>query len=303
MDEIEFAQAVARALQKNTRDVVLHSMKTKGFSIDGFRNLEKVPVNVLINALKKTRIKGKQCNTIFLTEVKECKLDDVVIDIVRLWYGSENEKKEAVDRISELKVSQSAVEKGYELQESEEQSISKDFQPQYTNLETKLDEQRDKNKQLQGKIQSLKIQLENVQKEVNAGCKEKDLLKKENEKLKTEIDNLQKEIKDKKDSIEQAKVVIKEQKDKAEFYQHVLQRAPKILCFTKAKINEEEKLLYNLTVCRSLDSTKKLEWIQFNRIWIAENDFTLEQIQEIKEIATQKVNTARNIKSIIERLR
>ena len=122
MDEIEFAQAVARALQKNTRDVVLHSMKTKGFSIDGFRNLEKVPVNVLINALKKTRIKGKQCNTIFLTEVKECKLDDVVIDIVRLWYGSENEKKEAVDRISELKVSQSAVEKGHELQESEEQS-------------------------------------------------------------------------------------------------------------------------------------------------------------------------------------
>ena len=35
MDEIEFAQAVAMALQKNTRDVVLHSMKTKGFSIDG----------------------------------------------------------------------------------------------------------------------------------------------------------------------------------------------------------------------------------------------------------------------------
>lgn len=114
---------------------------------------------------------------------------------------------------------------------------------------------------------------------------------------------MQKEIKDKNDTIEQAEVVIKEQKDKVEFYQYVLQRAPKILCFTKAKINAEEQLLYNLTVCRSLDSAKKLEWIQFNRIWIAENDFTLEHIQEIKESATQKVNTARNIKSIIERLR
>lgn len=303
MDEIEFAQAVAMALQKNTRDVVLHSMKTKGFSIDGFRNLEKVPVNVLINTLRKTRIKGKHSSAIFLKEVKECKLNDAVVDIVRLWYGSEDEKQEAIDRISELKGPQSAVEKSYEIQESEEQSTSKVFPSQYTDLEMKLEEQRDKNKQLQGKIQSLKIQLGNVQKEVNAGCKERNLLKIENEKLKTTINNLQKEIKGKNDTIEQAEVVIKKQKDKTEFYQHVLQRAPKILCFTKAKVNEEEQLLYNLTVCRSLDSAKELEWIQFNKIWIAENDFTLEQIQEIKEIATQKVNTARNIKSIIERLR
>ncbi len=303
MDEIEFAQAVAMALQKNTREVVLRSMRTKGFSIDGFRNLEKVPVNVLTNALRKTKIKERQCSTIFLREVKECKLNDTVINIVRLWYGSEDEKNEAENRISELKRSQLSVEKSDEIQGKEEQSTPKGFKSQYTDLEIKLDGQRDKNKQLQGKIQNLKIQLENVQKEVDTGNKERDLLKKENEKQKTIIENLKQEIEDKKVILEQAEVAIKEQKVKVEFYQHILQRAPKILCFTKVKINEEEKLLYNLTVCRNVDSAKKLEWTQFNRIWIAENDFTLEQIQEIKEIATQKVNTARNIKSIIERLR
>lgn len=262
MDEKEFAQAVAVALQKNTREVVLRSMRTKGFSIDGFQNLEKVPVNVLTNALRRTKIKGKQCSAIFLKEVKECDLNDTVIDAVRLWYGSEEDKRKAENRLSELKISLLSVKKGDVILGEEVKATPKDFQSQYTDLKTKLDEQRNKNKQLQGKIQSMKIQLENVQKELDTENKERGWLKKENEQQKTVIENLEQEI--------------KEQRVKVEFYQHVLQRAPKILCFTKTKISEEEMLLYNLTVCSSVDSVTELKWNLFNRIWIAENDFTLE---------------------------
>ena len=54
MNEIEFAQVIAKNLQRETRETVLRSMRLKGFSIDGFRNLEKVPIGVLVNTLRKT---------------------------------------------------------------------------------------------------------------------------------------------------------------------------------------------------------------------------------------------------------
>lgn len=74
MDEMEFAQVIAKTLQQKTRETVLRSMRLKGFSIDGFRNLEKIPVDVLVIALRKSMRKGEKCSTVFLREVRKCKV-------------------------------------------------------------------------------------------------------------------------------------------------------------------------------------------------------------------------------------
>lgn len=303
MDEIEFAQDVAKTLQKKTRETILRSMRLKGLFIDGFRNLEKVPIGVFINVLRKTKIKGKQCSTIFLKEVRGCNEDDPVIEVVRLWYGSEEDKVQAENKLQDLKMNTTSAKISNEMQDKSRELDQKLFQLENGLCDTKLEEQRNKNKQLQSKIQSLKIQLENAQKEIEIGNRENNHLNEENQRQKIAIKYLQQEISEIKEELQQVNETVGEYKKNIEFYQHIFKRAPRILCFTKSKVNEEDILLYNMTVCRNIESAMELDWNLFKKIWISENDFSLEQIQKIKEKATQKVNTARNIKSIIGRLR
>ena len=289
MNEIEFAQVIAKNLQRETRETVLRSMRLKGFSIDGFRNLEKVPIGVLVNTLRKTTKKGEQCSSLFLKEVKECNLKDPVIEIVNLWSGTNEERKIAESNLMDLKMAASSNEMEVETQDGRKKFEQGQVQLENSLYDAKLNEQKNKNKQLQNRIQGLKIEIENV--------------KKENQKQVQIIKNLQQELLETKAELQKVNGIGNEYKEKADFYEHILKRAPKILCFSKAKINKEDILLYNMTVCKNIELAKQLDWKSYNKIWISENDFSLEQIQEIKEKATQKVNTARNIKSIIERLR
>ena len=301
MDEMEFAQVIAKTLQQKTRETVLRSMRLKGFSIDGFRNLEKIPVDVLVIALRKSMRKGEKCSTVFLREVRKCSISDPAIEIVRLWNGSEEEKIEAENRLKNLE--------RVKLQEViGDESKDKILDQKQTQSDGGLngigiDEFRNKNRQLQNKIQNLKIQLENAEKEIIAEKKKEKHLKEENQEQTIKVQHLQQEILETKRMLRQEQKVSDENRRKVEFYENVLKRAPKILCFTKAKISEEDILLYNLTVCENVELSIELDWNKYGRIWISENDFSLEEIQKIKEKAIQKVNAARNFKSILERLR
>ncbi|MCI5508886.1 MAG: hypothetical protein MR936_05640 [Eubacterium sp.] len=304
MDEIEFAQAVAKTLKTETREAVLRSLKLKTFTIDGFRNLEKVPVKIIVSALRKPMKKGEQRSTVFLRGVRECTINDPVIEITRLWSGSISEKMEAERRIEKLLVYDGSANENEGNKEVNIQNVhSKDIK-HYQELncdseeklvDNKLEEQKQRNKQLQSKIQSYKIQLDSKSREL-------DVVKKENIRLLCENKDLENRIVASNILIARLQEQVKSLKDEVGYLEQILQRAPKILCFTKSKISTEDIKLHNLSILQDLDSINEVDWNIFNRVWISENDFTFEQIQMIKERAVQKVNTARNIRSIIARL-
>lgn len=303
MDEIEFAQIIAKNMQKKTRDVVLRSMQSKGFAISGFRNLEKVPIDVFTQALRKTIVKGEQGSSVFLQEVRKCGADDSIAEIVKCWYGSGESRKEAENKVRNLNENTLLGEINNKIENKKRVTSEKMTQLDEISQDNKVDEQRNKNKQLQSKIQSLKIQVDKAEKTIESGNKEKNRLEKENQNQRKTIENLNAEILKMKSMLQRISSANTEYEEKIEFYQKVLKRAPKILCFIKAKINEEDILLYNLTVCKSIEASMGLDWNIYSRIWVSENDFSLEEIQRIKGKAIQKVNTARNIRMIIERLR
>ena len=144
MDEIEFARNVAGRLNEKTRESVLQSLQSLGFHIDGFRSMQKVPVKMLQASLKKPVGRGKQSTaSVFLREVKNCTIDDPAIELVNLWFGSEEDKALAEKQI---------IIKPVEVENPQKSVITLNTDTKKNNAISKevsieLEEQRKKNKQ------------------------------------------------------------------------------------------------------------------------------------------------------------
>lgn len=299
MDEIEFARNVAGKLNERTRENVLQSLQLQGFRIDGFRNMQKVPVKMLQASLRKPIGRSKKSTaSVFLKEVKECTIDDPVIKIVNLWFGSEEEKAIAEKRIVN---EQSRIGENTKSVITEKTDNEK-HQAMLADVNLALETQRKKNKQLQQKIQGLKKQLEDINGDLNVEKKLNEKLTQENSSLKETNDELMNQYSKCKSEIEEYKKQNNELEEKIKFIESALQKRPKILCFTKRKISKEYIYIYNIEVHSDLSNLEDIDWKQYKRIFISESDFPIDKIQMIGTISGKHVDQARNIKKIIERI-
>lgn len=299
MDEIEFARNVAGRLNEKTRESVLQSLQSLGFHIDGFRSMQKVPVKMLQASLKKPVGRGKQSTaSVFLREVKNCTIDDPAIELVNLWFGSEEDKALAEKQI---------IIKPVEVENPQKSVITLNTDTKKNNAISKevsieLEEQRKKNKQLQQKIQRLKKQLEDASNELKTE-------KKLNEKMSQEMNSLREdnnELVNKsikyKEELDKYIKCNNDLNDKIMFIDNALRMRPKILCFTKEKISKEYIFMYNIEIHDDLSSLGKINWKKYNKIFVSESDFPMDKIQMISTLSGKHVDQARNISKIIERI-
>lgn len=299
MDEIEFARNVAGRLNEKTRESVLQSLQSLGFHIDGFRSMQKVPVKMLQASLKKPVGRGKQSTaSVFLREVKNCTIDDPVIELVNLWFGSEEDKALAEKQI---------IIKPVEVENPQKSVITLNADTKKNNAISKevsivLEEQRKKNKQLQQKIQRLKKQLEDASNELKTE-------KKLNEKMSQEMNSLREdnnELVNKsikyKEELDKYIKCNNDLNDKIMFIDNALRMRPKILCFTKEKISKEYIFMYNIEIHDDLSNLGKINWKKYNKIFVSESDFPMDKIQMINTLSGKHVDQARNISKIIERI-
>lgn len=301
MDEIEFARNVAGRLNEKTRESVLQSLQSHGFHIDGFRSrsMQKVPVQILQASLKKPVGRGKQSTaSVFLKELMNCTIDDPAIELVNLWFGSEEDKALAEKQI---------IIKPVEVENPQKSVITLNTDTKKNNAMPKevpiaLEEQRKKNKQLQQKIQRLKKQLEDASNELKTE-------KKLNEKMSQEMNSLREdnnELVNKsikyKEELEKYMKCNNDLNDKIMFIDNALRMRPKILCFTKEKISKEYIFMYNIEIHDDLSNLGKINWEKYNKIFISESDFPMDKIQMISTLSGKHVDQARNISKIIERI-
>jgi chromosome segregation ATPase len=299
MDEIEFAQIVAETLDEKSRECVLQSMQSHGFSIDGFRNLRNAPIKILQASLKKP-IKKSNVSTadIFLKEVRQCTLDDPIVKIVRLWNGTEEQRNQAEEEITHYK-------KKIKKPQEQNKTNNKDVETKKLSDENEIEEAnklRDKNKLLRQKIQNLKIQIDDLKNQLLIEKKYNTKLDNNNVELAEENKTIKEKNIEYETQIDFLKKHTEELTDKIKFYEHVLENSPRTLCFTKSEVSKENIYLYNMDIHGDLSDIENIDWKQYKRIWVSESDFPFDKIQQIMELSGRNVKRARNINNIIERI-
>lgn len=299
MDEIEFARNVAGRLNEKTRESVLQSLQSHGFHIDGFRSMQKVPVKMLQASLRIPVGRGKQsAASVFLKEVMNCTIDDPAIKLVKLWFGSEEDKalaeKQIIIKTDEVENPQKS--------ETTLNADTKKNNTMLTEVSMALDVQRKKNKQLQQKIQGLKKQLEDITNELKAEKKLNGKLYQEMNNIRENNNELVKKNTTYEDELEIYTKRNNDLNDKIKFIENALKMRPKILCFTKEKISKEYIYMYNIEVHNNLSNLGDINWGNYNKIFVSESDFPMDKIQMISTLSGKHVDQARNINKLIERI-
>ncbi len=302
MDELEFAQAVAKQMQPKTLEIVLRAMQKEGFRVPGFKNIEKVPVNVLIYTIRKPVLFSEPYDTLFLRCVRDCGADDPVVPIVNLWDGPEDDKKKAEEQLYLMqKANEALASTDPETDETSDTAIEAEDAADDIEGESELDKVRSKNKALQQKVMDLRIQLDNEKKNAEAAKKDLRNANRERELLEK---NLTLAGARERLHQEQALGLDAEKKQMAaelKFYEDLFAGLPKVLCITKEPVSKEDGIRFHLTVISDIEEAENMNLNDFSKIWITENDFGIGDIQAIRRKTRAKVYSARNIETLIER--
>lgn len=300
MEELEFAQGIVQILQKHTRENILRNLQANKIDIQGFRDITKVPPAMLAAQLKTTMKNGDKGCKVFLDAVKGFESDeDEAVIITKQWYT--DEKDSAEERLIQLlnetttKTKKSAKNANISTtMESNDKEKNKDKK-----VNDELIKLREKNKGLQIKIHNFQKDLEDEQRKTK-GLERK---LREAEKYRIECATKDEEIK----RLLEQKLMLESKISglniQVQGYEELFQKAPKTLCFTKVELSQDEISLNNLVVKSDIDNLNDIEWENYNSVWISENDFSFAEIQNIKRNSPQKVRTARNIKTLIGRVR
>lgn len=312
MDRLEFSKRLIKVLEDDEIKEVLKKASSKGFSVPGFKNPWKAPITTVIRRMEQKGKEGEYHYMLLLDiiselNVKEDEKSNSPSKVVREW--KENGKI-VNEQIEYDLVILEEKNKYHKKSAADEICICADDKiNNYSeiNLEEKneaLKEKnkllQDKNKKLQALIQSNKIEIGDYKQEINK-------IQGENSKLMNQINellnNLDQCLKEKDEAIKKSKeiedhnLVLINQINELEKYREC---APKIICFIKAKVKDEEFKGYNIVFVKEWNNKYENNIVSnmYDEVWMVHKGFSYNDITEIKGCARCEVKEYLNISQL-----
>lgn len=312
MNRLQFSTRLIKVLGDDEIKEVLKKASSKGFSIPGFKNPWKAPITTVIWHMEQKDKEGNYYYTMLLDIISELNIkeDEKSISpskIVQEW----KENGKIINQKIEDDLISLEKESTYQRNNIEDEiSICVDDQSNNYNeiiLEEKNEELKeqnkllqDKNKKLQTLIQSYKIEIGNYKQEINK-------IQSENSKLIKQINelliNLEQCLKEKDEimknskEIEDHNLLLINQINELQKYKEY---APKIICFIKAKVKDEEFKGYDIVFVKDWNNKYENNIISnmYDEVWVVHKGFSYNDITEIKGCATCEVKEYLNISQL-----
>lgn len=303
MEELEFSRELVKMVDKAILQKALKKAGTQGFRVQGFdKSVWKAPVAMVNVALARRERGGKYQCRILLECLAELEEESVETNLARKWLKDGGERDEAEKKLLEA-VSYKQVEKNTGISEIKE-VITNNTDEKKDKNDNVVSQQQKRIKKLQITIQDLRISADNYKREIEYLQREKTKLEKrckeeqkkneklveDNERLEMKIDEYQQQLFQKNEDINH--------------YKKIFEKVPKIVCFSKKKIDNEIFPFQNIEQIREWkkDFVDEIEWKRYQEVWIVESDFSYPEVMNIKKMASSKVVCACNLKSLIRKV-
>lgn len=218
--------------------MTLKKAVAQGFTVQGFnKNVWMAPITMVNAALERRKLGGKYQYKIFLECLSDLEEDNVEINLAKKWLKNGEERAEAEKKLLEL-MSYRREEKNIKIDEFKEVVLNDTGEKNSENVEVII-QQQERIRKLQNTVQEFRISTDNYKKEIEQLQKKSNKLERiceaeriNNNKLKEEIERLEKQI-----GIYQQHLV--QQEEKINYYKRIFEKAPKVICFSKKKIDNE----------------------------------------------------------------
>lgn len=307
MEELEFAKELIKIIDTTILQRTLKKAATKGFSVQGFnKNVWTAPITLIIGALDKKKRGGNYQYRIFLESLASLEIDDIGVRLAKKWLDEKEKREEVKNELLEIITKQQENTKIEQVEKKEIPIVDDSKQEKACNQQNEMiiREQKDKIKKLQKSIQDFRIEIDNLKKEKEHVVKEKKKLEKINEDQKQEIDILKRKVEQVELQFTNCCAEVKQKEEELEEYKNILAQAPRVLLFSKRKINYNTFPFYNIQqiVDWKDDYIYNQELKEYNEIWIIESDYTYPEVQKIKKMTRGKIVLAHNLKSLIEKV-
>lgn len=303
MEELEFSRGLVKILDKHILQMTLKKAVAQGFTVQGFnKNVWMAPITMVNAALERRKRGGKYQYKIFLECLADLEEDNVEIKLAKKWLKNGEERAEAEKKLLEL-MSYRREEKNIKIDEFKEVVLNDTSEKNSENVEVII-QQQERIRKLQNTVQEFRISTDNHKKEIEQLHKKSNKLERiyeeeriKNNKLKEEIERLEKQI-----GIYQQHLV--QQEEKINYYKRIFEKAPKVICFSKKKIDNEIFPFQKIEQKNEWrnEFADKIDWQTYREVWIVESDFSYPEVISIKKMADGKVICARNLKSLIAKV-
>ncbi|MBD5448923.1 MAG: hypothetical protein HDR28_01945 [Lachnospiraceae bacterium] len=306
MEELEFSRELVKILDKRILQMTLKKAVTQGFTVQGFnKNVWMAPVAIVNAAFEKRKRGGKYQYKIFLECLAGLEEDNVGINLAKKWLKNGEERAEAEKKLLEL-MSYKRKEKNIKIDEVKE-AVSNGTSEKNGKKSENVDviiQQQERIRKLQNTVQEFRISTDNYKKEIEHLQKKSNKLerryeeeRKRNNELLEEIEKLEKQI-----GVYQQHLAQKE--EKIIYYKEIFEKAPKIICFSKKKIDNQ---IFPFQKIEQKDEWRnefaaEIDWQTYQEVWIVESDFSYPEVMDIRKMADGKVVCARNLKSLITKV-
>lgn len=309
MEELEFSRELIKVLDTNILQKSLKKAATRGFSVPGFnKNVWAAPVIMIVAALDKKKRGGIYQYRIFLESLASLEIDNIGVEFAKKWLNEDGKCEEVAKDLMEV-VSKQKDEKKAEQTEKNENLTIDVFEKIKTNScnqknNAEMQEQKDKIKKLHKNIQDYRIVVDDLKREKAHLVKEKNKMEKVCEDQKNEIDVLKRKAEQIELRFNECYADLKQKKEELDKYKHILEKAPKILLFSKRKIDYSIFPFYNIEqiVEWKDDYIDNMDCRKYCEIWIIESDYTYPEVQKMKKITNNKIILTHNLKSLIEKV-
>lgn len=309
MEELEFSRELVKILDKHILQKTLKKAITQGFTIQGFnKNVWKAPVTIVNAALEKRKRGGKYQYTIFLECLAGLEEDNLGINLAKKWLKNGEERTEAEKKLLEF-MSYKQEEKNIKVDEIEE-VVSNDIEEKIEKNSENVGviiQQQARIKKLQNTVQEYRISIDNHKKEIERLKKKNNKLEKGYEEEQIKSNKLREEAERLKKQIGEYQHQLIQNEEKINYYKGILDKAPKIICFSKKKIDIEIfpfRKIEQMGEWRN-EFADEIGWEKYQEVWIVESDFSYPEVMDITNIIKKvngKVVRAHNLKSLIAKV-
>lgn len=162
-------------------------------------------------------------------------------------------------------------------------------------------------RKLHNTVQEYRISIDNYKKEVEHLKKKNNKLEKRCEEEQIKGNKLLEEVERLEKQLGEYQQQLIQNEEKINYYKEILDKAPKIICFSKKKIDIEKfpfRKIEQMGEWRN-EFTDEIEWEKYQEVWIVESDFSYPEVMDITKIIKKvngKVVRAHNLKSLIAKV-
>lgn len=303
----EFVERILKVLNEQEYERVLKIAASNGFTVNGFsKDITKAPISLVIRELNSRVKKKEQSKTSIIiralasipTDKNSGDYDKRPIEAGILWKEKIEDKKiRAIEILEELEKTRQKKEKN-EVK-NEEISDCKEIR-NCENDDQMKQKLREKIKQLQYKLQGLKIENENINKKYTDLAKLYEKINSEKKDIIEERDKQLLNIASIQNDLDNEKELNKKMKEKITYLSKFEPDKLKILCFSKDNIDKQKFSTYEIDTVNWCSSNEidNIEWSIYDRIWIITKDYTYNDICAISEKSQCKIEKYFNINKI-----